>query len=107
MGMKMIFDGDRNAFLQAREDAVRYIAEIEIPCCLNLAHCYLKVGEWHLSIKYASQVLENDGDNVKALYRRGSAYIKVGEIKRAKEDLTAAFELTKDLGEKSAINNAI
>jgi hypothetical protein len=38
----MIFDGDREAFINSRQDAVKYIAEIEIPTCLNLAHCYIK-----------------------------------------------------------------
>jgi hypothetical protein len=52
--MKMIFDGDRAAFLNSREEACKYIREIEIPTCLNLAHCYLKTEEYHYAIKYAS-----------------------------------------------------
>ena len=55
-GMKMIFESDKEKFLQpsTREEAVKYIREIEIPCCLNLAHCYNKLGDYHLAIKYAS-----------------------------------------------------
>ena len=103
MGLKMIFDGDKEAFINSRGDAVRYIAEIEIPCCLNLAHCYLKQEDWHLAIKYSSQVLENDPSNVKAMYRRGVAYTKIGEIERATDNLTEALALTEDAGEKVAI----
>lgn len=105
-GLKMIFDGDKAAFINSRQDAVKYIAEIEIPCCLNLAHCYLKTENWHHAIKYATQVLENDADNVKALYRRGVAYTKIGEIERARDDLEAALEMTQDANEKNAIGKA-
>lgn len=105
-GLKMIFDGDKNAFLESCTDAVKYIAEIEIPCCLNLAHCYLKTEEWHHAIKYAGQVLSNDEDNVKALYRRGVAYTKIGEIDRAREDLEDALGLTENEAEKKAIEQA-
>lgn len=106
MGLKMIFDGNKNDFLNSREDAVKYIAEIEIPCCLNLAHCYLKQGDWHYAIKYSSQVIDNDANNVKGFYRRGVAYTKIGEITRAKDDLARALELTTDPAEKQAIQAA-
>ena len=41
-------------------------------------------------------MIENDPDNIKALYRRGVAYTKIGEIERANDDLKQAFELTED-----------
>jgi len=41
-GVKQIYDGDRSAFLKSGGDAVKYMQEVEIPCCNNLAHCYLK-----------------------------------------------------------------
>jgi hypothetical protein len=50
----MIFDGDKETFMTMRESAVQWIAEIEIPTCLNLAHCYNKIGEYQHAIKYAS-----------------------------------------------------
>lgn len=106
-GLKQIFDGDRSAFIHSREDAVKYIAEIEIPCCLNLAHCYLKIEDYHHAIKYTSQVLENDGCNVKAFFRRGVAYTKIGEIKRANDDLKHALDMTQDSGEKTTILRAM
>ena len=95
-GLKMIFDGDKQAFFDSGKDAVKYIAEIEIPTCLNLSYCYLKTEEYHYAIKYAKQVLDNDSENVKAYYRRGVAYTKIGEVARAKEDLNTALELSTD-----------
>jgi len=53
-GLKMIYDGDRDTFINNRESACKYIAEVEIPTCTNLAHCYLQVGEYDHAIKYAS-----------------------------------------------------
>jgi Flp pilus assembly protein TadD len=41
-------------------------------------------------------VLDNDSENVKAYYRRGVAYTKIGEVARAKEDLNTALELSTD-----------
>jgi tetratricopeptide (TPR) repeat protein len=105
-GLKMLFDGNKAEFLQSRQDAVKYIAEIEIPTCLNLTFCYLKTGEWHYAIKYSTQVIENDPDNVKAYYRRGVAYTKIGEISKAKENLAIALDLTQDPGERAAIQRA-
>ena len=56
MGMKFIFESDKEKFMNpsSREDAIKYIREIEIPCSLNLSHCYNKIGDYHLAIKYAS-----------------------------------------------------
>ena len=53
-GLKMIYDGDRDTFINNRESAVKYIAEVEIPTCLNLAHCYLKIEEYDNAVKYTS-----------------------------------------------------
>jgi len=52
--------------------------------CLNLGLCYLKIEEFHYAIKYCCQVLDKDDENDKALYRRGMAYISIGELNKAK-----------------------
>lgn len=95
----MIYDGDRDTFINNRESACKYIAEVEIPTCTNLAHCYLQVGEYDHAIKYASQALVNEPENWKALYRRGLAYTKMGKAAEAKEDLKQALELAKSPAE--------
>jgi tetratricopeptide (TPR) repeat protein len=66
---------------------MKYIIEIEVPVCLNLGLCYNKLEKYHHTIKYCSQALDKDEDNDKALYRRGYAYLQVGELVRAKQDL--------------------
>lgn len=69
------------------------INEIEIPVCMNLGLCYLKLGKYHHAINYCSQALDKDDENEKALYRRGVAYMRVGELKRARIDLRKAHDL--------------
>ena len=63
--LKMIFDGNKDRFLNNPSEAIEFVREIEIPCSLNLSHCYNKIGEYHYAIKYASDVLKNDDENVK------------------------------------------
>lgn len=82
--------------------------DIETPTYLNLAHCYNKVEQYHFAIKYATQALDNEPKNTKALYRRGVAYTKIGEVDKAREDLNEALELAQaDGDERSAIIKAL
>ena len=43
-------------------------------CLLNRAACCLKTGEYEGVIRDCSQVIEDDFNNVKALFRRGQAH---------------------------------
>ena len=79
--------------------------EVEIPTCLNLGLAYLKVGEPQQAIKFASQVLSEDPENSKALFRRGYAYLTKGDLELAREDLKEAHRLTN--GQDASINKAI
>jgi tetratricopeptide (TPR) repeat protein len=84
------------------------VKDIETPTYLNLALCYIKIEQFHFAIKYATQALENDANNSKALYRRGVAYTKIGEVEKAREDLNEALEIAKaDEQEKAAILKAL
>lgn len=67
---------------------------------MNLGLAYLKVEQYHYAIKYCTQVLEKDDENDKALYRRGMAYLGIGELNKAKQDLLKAYNVTdgKDAG---------
>ena len=67
-----------------------YIVDIELPVCLNLGLCYLKLNRYHHAINYCSQALDKDENNEKALYRRGLAYLNVGELNKARVDLQLA-----------------
>ncbi len=51
--MKMIFENENN-IIKDQETAIKYIKEIELPVCLNLCHCYLKLEQYHFVIKYST-----------------------------------------------------
>eukprot|EP00747_Dinoflagellata_sp_TGD_P181496 gnl/TRDRNA2_/TRDRNA2_35358_c0_seq2.p1 gnl/TRDRNA2_/TRDRNA2_35358_c0~~gnl/TRDRNA2_/TRDRNA2_35358_c0_seq2.p1 ORF type:complete len:221 (+),score=54.39 gnl/TRDRNA2_/TRDRNA2_35358_c0_seq2:408-1070(+) len=55
---------------------------------VNEAACCLKLDDLAGAIKVCSEVLAEQPDNEKALYRRGTAFMKLGEYVRAESDLT-------------------
>lgn len=91
------------------EDAANYaieegisgndVPETEMPlyvsCWLNAAMCYIKLKDWPEATKACSNVLEIDAEakNVKALYRRGLARLRLGFLKESKTDLMAAYNI--------------
>ena len=80
LGLKMLFSMEDDPAIKTQEQAVKLIQEVEILTCINLAHVYIKLEQYHYAIKYASQALEKDPENTKALFRKGIAYTKVGEL---------------------------
>ncbi|XP_021829549.1 peptidyl-prolyl cis-trans isomerase PASTICCINO1 [Prunus avium] len=62
---------------------------------LNVAACYLKMGECRKSIETCNKVLEANPGHVKALYRRGMAYMTVGDFEEAKSDFNTMIKLDK------------
>jgi len=60
---------------------------------LNAAQSFLKTKDYHQAIEMASNVLELDDNNVKALFRRGAAYSASGQFPNAKKDLKGAYEI--------------
>ncbi|KAK8737213.1 hypothetical protein OTU49_004388 [Cherax quadricarinatus] len=60
---------------------------------LNLAMAYLKLNENTLAQEHASKALEMDKKNVKAYFRRGQAYMNMGEAQLAKKDFEACLDL--------------
>uniref|UniRef100_A0A2N9G3C8 Uncharacterized protein n=1 Tax=Fagus sylvatica TaxID=28930 RepID=A0A2N9G3C8_FAGSY len=61
---------------------------------LNSAACKLKLGEYLEASILCTKVLKHDPFNVKALYRRSQAYLKISELEKADEDTKRA--LTSD-----------
>lgn len=59
----------------------------------NRAMIWLKEENWNATIMSAGLVLDLDGNNVKARYRRGVAHSKSGNLDKAKEDLSHCLEL--------------
>lgn len=66
------------------------VRELNCLCLLNMSAAYLKQEKLDLAIEYATSTLEIDGDNVKALYRRGKAYEKLDKLLDAKQDFIKA-----------------
>ncbi|KAF2301306.1 hypothetical protein GH714_022528 [Hevea brasiliensis] len=62
---------------------------------LNLAACYLKMGECKMSIEYCNKVLDANPAHVKALYRRGMAYMTDGSFEEARDDFEKMMKVDK------------
>lgn len=75
------------------------IESLNLAAHLNLALCYLKIGDNFEAKASATEALELAPDNVKALFRRGQALLKLGEPKLASEDFQKCLKL--DPGNKA------
>lgn len=62
---------------------------------LNVAACYLKLGECRKSIEICDKVLDANPVHVKALYRRGMAYMELGDFQDAKNDFEKMMKFDK------------
>ncbi|KAI3911727.1 hypothetical protein MKX01_029488, partial [Papaver californicum] len=58
--------------------------KIENSLHLNVASSYMKMGECKKSIEACDKVLEASPGHVKALYRRGMAYMSAGDFEEAR-----------------------
>ena len=63
---------------------------LKCTCYLNLAAEQLIHGQYEFVVENCTQALELDSNNIKALYRRGQAYLKLKDIDNAKLDLEVA-----------------
>jgi len=75
---------------KARRDALYHAAH------LNMALCFLKKNETAECIKHCEKVLEENKDNVKALYRRGQAYQHQNDFHEAVADYEQVLRLEPD-----------
>mmetsp|Transcript_79489 Transcript_79489/g.92928 ORF Transcript_79489/g.92928 Transcript_79489/m.92928 type:complete len:297 (+) Transcript_79489:41-931(+) len=78
---------------EGQEGLEKAVKEIQIPCHLNLALCFLKLNEYDMAKIHANHVLDIDPDNVKALYRKALVNYHTGYLTDAKNDLKLANEL--------------
>lgn len=73
------------------------IEQQKVPFLLNFSQCMLKTKEYYKAIEHLTTVLEKDSKNVKAYFRRASAYHFVFNFHKAKLDYKQAKELDQSL----------
>lgn len=82
---------------EVREDVATQlglnIQGLKLKCLLNLAACQLQNYSYDYAVENCTQALEIDPNNIKALYRRGTALIQLQEYEKAKCDLEQAKNL--------------
>ena len=78
------------------------VEDFRISCYLNLSLAYLKMKEYNKSIEEATRVIQMQPKNVKALYRRGSAYLSFFMFEEAKLDFLEALNIEPN--NKNVIN---
>nr|CAG4650315.1 EOG090X09NR [Sida crystallina] len=77
----------------------------KIPFLLNYSQCQLILGNYYDVIEQCSQVLQRQPENVKALYRRGLAHVKVWNPTEAENDLKRVIDLDSSL--KTAVKTEL
>lgn len=66
---------------------------LKVSCYLNNAACKLKLKDFNEAAKLCTKVLELESRNVKALFRRGQAYIETADLDLAEVDIKKALEI--------------
>ncbi|XP_068623233.1 peptidyl-prolyl cis-trans isomerase D [Battus philenor] len=80
----------RNLQFARREHVYNVMATYTLQCQLNMAACCIKLGDYKACIRFASEVLQIDPKNEKALYRRGQANFALKNYDAALVDLKQA-----------------
>nr|ACG33612.1 peptidyl-prolyl isomerase PASTICCINO1 [Zea mays] len=62
---------------------------------LNVAFCYQKMGEYRKSIETCNKVLDANPVHVKALYRRGTSFMLLGDFNDARNDFEKMITIDK------------
>ena len=75
------------------ESIVKDHNSLKLACFLNLGACYLKKEMYQEVIANCSLALEVEKSNVKGLFRRGQAYLKLHDYDNAKADLVRATDI--------------
>ncbi|XP_010547132.1 PREDICTED: peptidyl-prolyl cis-trans isomerase FKBP65 [Tarenaya hassleriana] len=78
------------------EEEKKQAKALKISCNLNNAACKLKQKDYKQVVKLCTKVLEMEGRNVKALYRRAEAYIETADLELAEIDIKKALEIDPD-----------
>ncbi|XP_061456971.1 peptidyl-prolyl cis-trans isomerase FKBP8 [Rhineura floridana] len=76
----------------SREEEAELV-EVEMKCLNNLAASQLKLDHYEAALRSCNQVLEQQPDNIKALFRKGKVLAQQGEYREAIPILKAALKL--------------
>ena len=93
--------GHCHKFIDMTPEIKKEVESVKVSLYLNLAQCYLKLEQWSKVVPNCKDALTFDPDNVKALYRRAYALIKLKQIDEAHKDVKLA--LTKKSDDKSLL----
>jgi tetratricopeptide (TPR) repeat protein len=80
-------------FSVGSEEARKMKRRSRLLCLLNRAASNLKLSKWQEVIDDCSEVLAAQPKNVKALFRRAKAYLLMGRLDEAEEDIYRAQEV--------------
>jgi len=75
------------------EDEKKTAGALERTLKLNIALVNLMLKDFTGAIKVTSEVLKDEAENVKALFRRGQAHLNLANFAECKADLLAAYKL--------------
>lgn len=91
-------------YLQASDEEEKDVIDASVACYSNRAACSLKLEKFNEALADTAQVLELDGSNAKAHFRRGQALMGLKQYEDAKASLVAASKL---LPEDKGITNQL
>merc|ERR1719499_590646 len=105
LSMMMGAKAPSNNATSSHDQMEQKIDELRLTAFSNMAAVYFKMGKWRECKAKCTRVLEDDDQNVKALYYRGMAHRRMKLVKSAKSDFQTAQKLIKD--ESNPMHQAI
>lgn len=63
------------------DEAQLKLESLRHACLCNISLCFYRMGHWRMALSSAAQVIEEDKDNAKALFRRAQAYRALDEYR--------------------------
>ncbi|XP_007443923.1 peptidyl-prolyl cis-trans isomerase FKBP8 isoform X1 [Python bivittatus] len=90
LALKIINSNSKVDFSEEEEEE---LVEVKMKCLNNLAASQLKLDHYEAALRSCNQVLEQQPDNIKALFRKGKVLAQQGEYSGAIPILKAALKL--------------
>lgn len=97
--LKMVLTLGTVDFESMVEEDKKTVDDLKVKLYNNLAHCQLQFDEYKAVILLCDKVLEIDENNVKAIYRRGSAYMGLENWEAAYKDMNKVLTLDQSVSE--------